>query len=217
MYRDVQARPGPCSTCHDSTQHTQECSPVGNSPNTSQYLVHWKVWQRLHVLPWKGYRNNRNKCCVFLAPICAFCKALYVQAYISMTIFCHVLEKTSKWFSLRSRLVVAGRFHFKEAFSSPPDENRLHMASPQSIPPHTGASHSWCHSLGPPFISSAWLFASLLSLWPASKLPEGRHRDCLLLRSARHISRTSTITCCYPSDKQMNKWIKFKLPDFNCQ
>lgn len=80
-----------------------------------------------------------------------------------------------------------------------------------------GVAHSWCHSLGPPFISFAWLFASLLSLWPASKLPEGRHWACFLLCSARHISRTSTITCRYPSDKQMSKWIKVKLPDFNCQ
>lgn len=52
--------------------------PAGNSPNTFRYLVHWKEWRHLRGLPRKGDRNNRNKCRVFLPPICAFYKALSV-------------------------------------------------------------------------------------------------------------------------------------------
>lgn len=140
-------------------------------------------------------QKHRNQMMSFLLPSGLFTEHCM---YISVTIFCHLSWKTSNWFSLRSRSVVAESLTFSlntfcliwlgfpnsEHGNSTPISGKPslthqtrsgpHTASPHLTTHHAGATCSQCHSRRPPFLPFAWLFLAS-SLSPASKLPEDRH------------------------------------------
>lgn len=93
MWAVVWAQPGARSTRRDRRRRDMNVRQAGTAPALLAPCA--PKWVRVCVMLWEDDRNHGSRSCVCFAPICAFDKTLYVQVYISMTVFCHLLWKTN--------------------------------------------------------------------------------------------------------------------------